>query len=268
MLMVLALLQSAASPMPGITGTVTTTPADAPLPGISVIASHYRCLALAEHDPEAAKAAAERWRIAGGGFAASQCFALAESSQGHWAAAAARFEDAAHGAELAHDAAVADLWAQAGDAWLAAGQPARARGALDTALAAGTLKGLPLGEAQLDHARALVAGGDLADARADLDLALVNAPADPLAWLLSATLARRQNDLIRARKDIAEALRRSPDDASVQLEAGNVAALGGDEAGARAGWNEAAQLAPGQPQGLAAMAALRQFDVPKAAAPK
>ena len=226
--------------------------------------SHDRCLALAERDPVAAKVEAERWRIAGGGFAASQCFALAESAQGHWPEAATRFEEAAHAAELARNAAAADLWAQAGNAWLAAGQPAKARGALDTALTAGTLTGLKLGEAQIDHARALVADNDLDDARTDLDLALVNAAEDPLAWLLSATLARRQNDLRRARTDIAQALKRSPDDASVQLEAGNIAALGGDEAGARAGWGEAARLAPDRAQGQAAVAALRQFDAPVA----
>ena len=101
-------------------------------------------------------------------------------------------------------------------------------------------------------------------ARTDLDLALANAPGDPLAWLLSATLARRQNDVRRARSDIAEALKRSPDDASVQLEAGNIAAFGGDEAGARAAWAQAARLAPNGPQGKAAVAALRQFDAPPA----
>ena len=245
MLPLLALLQSAAAPLPDIAAM-----------------SHDRCLALAERDPVAAAAAAERWRIAGGGFAARQCAALADASQGRWPDAAARFEEAAHGAELAHAAAAAGLWAQAGNAWLAADEPVKARGALDAALTAGTLTGQQLGEVQLDHGRALVAAGDLDDARGDLDLAVANAPSDPLAWLLSATLARRQNDLRRARTDIAEALKRSPDDASVQLERGNIAALGGDEAGARAGWGEAARLAPDREQGRAALAALRQFDAP------
>ncbi|MFX5245339.1 hypothetical protein ABTD35_21420, partial [Acinetobacter baumannii] len=67
---------------------------------------------------------------------------------------------------------------------------------------------------------------------------------DPLAWLLSATLARRTGDLPRAKKDIGEALARSADDANVQLEAGNIAAAAGDEAGARKAWSEAARLAP------------------------
>lgn len=76
------------------------------------------------------------------------------------------------------------------------------------------------GEAHLDRARALVATGDTKGARDDLDAATRDAAADPLAWLLSATLARRMNDLPRARADIAEALKRSADDAQVQARGG------------------------------------------------
>jgi Flp pilus assembly protein TadD len=65
--------------------------------------------------------------------------------------------------------------------------------------------------------------------------------------------------LPRARKDIAEALRLSSDDASVQLEAGNIAANASDEAGARAAWTRATQLAPGTPVASAAAKALQQF---------
>jgi tetratricopeptide (TPR) repeat protein len=136
-----------------------------------------------------------------------------------------------------------------------------------TSLIAGTLEGLALGEAQLDHARVLVAAGEPEGARRDIDMALKTAGDDPLAWLLSATLARRDGDVIRARKDIAEALKRSADDASVQLEAGNIAALARDEAGARAAWAEAARLAPNAPAGKEARAALAQFgDAPAAKA--
>ena len=198
----------------------------------------------------------------GGGAAALRKQASADAAEEHWPDAAGRFEAAAHAAELTRDASVADLWAQAGNAWLAAGQPVKARTDLDAALTAGTLTGQPLGEAQLDHARALVAGGDLDHARTDLDLALANAPADPLAWLLSATLARRQNDLARAKTDIAQALARSADDAQVQLEAGNIAAMGGDEAAARTAWGNAARIAPDKPAGRSAVAALAQFGAP------
>ncbi|VXD05175.1 conserved exported hypothetical protein [Sphingomonas sp. T1] len=222
-----------------------------------------RCIATIATDPVAARAEAGRWRMAGGGAAARDCGGLAFAAEKNWAAAAAEFESAARDAQLAHDDRAATYWAQGGNAWLAAGDATKARTALDSALTAGTLTGLQLGEARLDHARALVAADDLASARTDIDLALTTAGDDPLAWLLSATLARRMGNLPRARGDIAEALKRSPDDASVQLEAGNIAARDGDETRARAAWAEAARLAPDTPTARNAIAALRQFDPPK-----
>jgi len=218
-----------------------------------------RCVSLARADPAEAERMAERWSLAGGGAKARECLGMSLTEQSRYDAAAAAFEDAARTAELAKDTMAARYWAEAGNAHLAAGAPARARAALDAALAAGTLEGLSRGEAHLDRARALVAAGDTQGARDDLDAATRDAAGDPLAWLLSATLARRMNDLPRARADIAEALKRSADDAQVQLEAGNIAALSGDEAGAKAAWNTAQRIAPTAPAGVAAGKALAQF---------
>ena len=235
-----------------LAGPQSVTPAD--------LQRYDRCVGLAQSDPAAAQADAGRWRIAGGRYLAQQCSGIAHATAGNWVSAAAAFTDAAHAAEIAKDDVASGYWAQAGNAWLAAGEPAKARAALDAALATPALTGLQRGEAQLDRARALVAADDLAGARGDIDSALTNAAADPLAWLLSATLARRVKDLPRARHDIAEALKRAADDASVQLEAGNIAAMGGNEAAARAAWAEAARIAPDTPIGKSAIAALRQFD--------
>jgi len=221
------------------------------------------CLDIAKADPAKGVDVATRWQIGGGGALARQCLGMAYANAGRWAAAASAFEEAARAAELSKDRRAALYWAQGGNAWLAAGDATKARTALDSALTAGTLTGLQLGEARLDHARALVAADDLASARTDIDLALTTAGDDPLAWLLSATLARRMGNLPRARGDIAEALKRSPDDASVQLEAGNIAARDGDETRARAAWAEAARLAPDTRTARNAIAALRQFDPPK-----
>jgi tetratricopeptide (TPR) repeat protein len=221
-----------------------------------------RCADLARTDPAAAHAEAGRWRLAGGERVARVCAGLAYAAEGGWAPAAAEFEAAARLAEGARDGRADRYWAQAGNAWLAAGERGKAKAALDAALASGRLQGFARGEALLDRARAMAAD-DPAATRGDLDAALILVPNDPLAWLLSATLARRQGDVPRAQKDIAEALRRSPDDASVQLEAGNVAALARDEAGARAAWGEAARIGGDKPAGQQARAALAQFDQPK-----
>lgn len=222
-----------------------------------------RCVELAIDEPAQGIAEADRWRLAGGGFLAQQCRGLAYTRQQRWVSAGGAFESAAREAEAARDRRAANYWAQAGNAWLAAGEAAKARSALDAALAAGTLAGLARGEAHLDRARALVASGDLAGARSDLDKALADAGKDPMAWLLSANLARRTGDIPLARQHVARALELAGDDASVQLEAGNIAAVARDEAGARAAWTRAAQIAPDGPIGASARAALKQFDAPQ-----
>lgn len=237
------------------------TPAPAPVTGPPAPAQQRweDCVELAVGDPARGIAEAERWKLANGGFLAQQCLGMAYANQRRWISASGAFEAAAREAEVARDTRASKYWAQAGNAWLAAANPAKARAALDAALATGNLTGLELGEAHLDRARAVVASGDLGGARADLDQAVLKAPADPMAWLLSATLARRTGDLPLAQRHIKEALARAADDASVQLEAGNIAVMSRDEAGAKAAWEKAAQLAPGTEQASAARAALKQF---------
>jgi tetratricopeptide (TPR) repeat protein len=233
--------------------------AQAAAPAEAADARFQRCAALATTAPERGLADASAWALAGGGFLARQCEGLAYANQRNFTGAGGALEAAARAAEVARDARAASLWAQAGNAWLAAGEPLKAKAALDAALAAGTLSGLALGEAYLDRARAAVAAGNDGPARADLDRALVHAKDDPLAWLLSATLARRTGDLARAKVDIGEALARAEDDAAVQLEAGNVAALSGDEPGARTAWSRAATLGGASEVAASARAALAQF---------
>src|SRR3546814_3090904 len=62
-----------------------------------------------------------------------------------------------------------------------------------------------------------------------------------MGWLLSATLARRQNDIARAALHIAEAEKRAPGDPNIALEAGNIAGLQGRLAEAREKWSAAAK---------------------------
>ncbi len=249
--------------LPGSPPAAATQSTDAPLPA----ATYERCVDLATGDPAQGASFAEEWRVAGGGFLARQCLGMAYANQERWGPAASQFETAANQAETAHDGRAARYWAQAGNAWLAAGQPAPARAALDAALAAGTLTGQELGEAQFDRARTLVALNQPAAARIDMDLALRFAEKDPLIWLASAALARRMGDLPAARRDIAQAYDRAPDDPSVYLEIGNIAAASGDAPGARAAWNDAVRIAPKSPAATSARDALQQFAAPEKPAP-
>ncbi len=217
------------------------------------------CAALVHSDPAAAIERATRWQKAGGGTPAGQCLGLAHAAREEWGPAAAAFGAAARAAELARDGRAANLWVQAGNAALAGGDPATARTDLDHAIALPVLSDAMKGEAWLDRARAGVALGDLAVARADLDQAIALVPQDPMAWLLSATLARRQSDLVRAARDIAQAETRAPGDAAIALEHGNIAILAGHADEARAAWQRAQSADPRGDAGKSAQASLDQL---------
>ena len=217
------------------------------------------CAALVEKNAATAQIQADQWRAGGGGLPARQCLGMAFAAQEKWAAATAAFEQGAREGEMRRDGRAATLWVLAGNAALAGGEAAAARSHLARALALPVLDGPLRGEAHLDRARAHVALNDLPAARLDLDQALKLAPGDPMAWLLSATLARRQADTARAEKDIAEAVRLAPDNAPVAFEAGNVAALVGASEAAKTAWAQAAQAAPQSDAGRAAAAALARL---------
>jgi tetratricopeptide (TPR) repeat protein len=208
------------------------------------IAAHLaQCLERANADPALGISDAQSWVGTGGGAYAAQCHGYALGKMERWAEAADTFE---RGARLpdADTVTRARLWSQAGNAALLAGDAPRAARDLDQALTGALPATLTTGEIHLDRARARVATNDLKGARADLDQAIVLAKGDPLAWLLSATLARRMNDLPLARQHIEEAARRAPNDAPVALEQGVIYALSGDrDEDARAAFRHAQELA-------------------------
>ena len=221
------------------------------------------CGAAVATSPEKAVELASEWRIKGGGLDARQCLGQAYAKLGRWAPAATAFEQAAADAQLARDSRIADFRIQAGNAWLAAGEPLKARRSFDAALIAGIGSPELEGEVYLDRARALVALDDVAAARADLDKGLALVPGDPFGWYLSAALAQREGDLARARTDIAKAVAGAPDDAGVLLLAGNIAGLSGDLAAARSFFTRAATAAPDSAAGKAASAALAANAAPE-----
>lgn len=211
------------------------------------------CLDQAMESPDQAVAFAQKWRLEGGSFYARHCMGFAYARAERWAPAIVAFEQAADEAERAGEMAQgARLWAQAGNAALASGDAVKARTSFDAALARGLPDGIEKGETQLDQARALVALGELKAARDSLDAALIQVPQDPLAWLLSATLARRSGELKLAQAHIARAVQLSPDDASVALEEGNIAVLTDHPDIAHSAWKRAVKLAPQSAAGKAA----------------
>jgi tetratricopeptide (TPR) repeat protein len=229
-----------------------------------------QCVALAKTDTAKAIAAAEAWRAAGGGLAARQCLGLAYVTAERWGPAALAFEQAARDAEIQRDGRAANLWVQSGNASLAGDDSAKAKMAFDRAIALPTLSDPMRGEALMDRARAEVGSNDVSAARADLDAALKLVPQDPMGWLLSATLARRQNDLARAGTDIIEALRLAPDDAAVAYEQGNIAFEEGNAGSAKGAWQRAIDIDTkvGRPGDIAISARMAIAKLETGAAPE
>jgi tetratricopeptide (TPR) repeat protein len=240
--MTLLLLALAAAPAAG--------PVDTP-------ANRYRdCLALSRTAPARAAGQAQAWLGAGGGINAAQCLGLALAAQENWPEAAAAFEAAAKDAESRQDKRRGDLLVEAGNAWLAAGDSAKARTAFEAALATRLLAPQLEGEVHLDLGRAAVASNDLAGARLHVDKGLELVPKDAFAWYLSAALARRQANLPLAREHIAKAVALGSDDAAILLEAGNIAGASGEKDAALGLYARAARAAPDSEAGKAAQAAL------------
>lgn len=201
------------------------------------------CLVNADAKPETGLADAERWAREGGGAYAAQCKGYALGKAGQWGKATIAFEAGAQISGI--DAQTqARLWSHAGNAALANGDAARALVDFDRALEKPLPPSLATGEIHLDRARAKVAGGDNKGARDDFDKALVLAANDPLAWLLSATLARRMDDLPMARAHIEQAAKLSRNDPNIALEQGVIYALSGDrDPAAKAAFSRAQEVA-------------------------
>ncbi len=246
----LILLLTAAAPAPAPAPAPTQA---GPMPDP---ARYAACLGLAVTDPARAVETASVWRIEGGGAPARHCLGVAYSRQGKFAAAADALEAAARDAQAVGSGLAGLIYGQAGNAALAADDAARALDLLNSALSKVTA---PVLQAPLlvDRARASVALGKTAEARADLDAAAKLAPNDADAWLLSATLARRETRNADAEAAIATAAKLAPNSAEVALEQGNIAAIQGKGDEARAAWERAVTLAKDSDAGRTAAAALK-----------
>jgi tetratricopeptide (TPR) repeat protein len=222
------------------------------------------CLDSITNTPVDAIDDAEAWRDSAEGSARAEpglCLGSAHARLEHWDEAEAAFLAGRDAAAEFDQALRAKLGAMAGNAALAQGAFERALPPLDMALAdAKASSDLQLtGEVQIDRARALVALKREAEAGEALVEARTSAAANPLAWLLSATLSRRQGKLAQAQAQIATAAELAPHDAEVGLEAGVIAMLAGNEAAARKSWQSAIAAAPASEAAATAKGYLAQL---------
>ena len=208
------------------------------------------CLDLAMARPADAIEVAQNWLAAAKTMreraGARQCQAMALTRLDGWAEAATLFLSAREDTPVTDLAERGRLGALGGNAHLAGGDAAAALAALEAARGDADKTGDTKlrGAIAIDRARALVALGRPEEAAAALAEARGALPSSAQAWLLSATLARRQGKLSEAQQQIERAADLMPVDPEIGLEAGVIAVLAGRDAAARKSWESVIRAAP------------------------
>jgi tetratricopeptide (TPR) repeat protein len=165
-----------------------------------------QCIALVESDPERAYEEGMAWAAEGQALNAYRCAAQALIAQNRHDEGARRLESLATAVNPADTALRAELFSQAGNAWLLARDPGRARSAFTRAITTMAPGAQQLPDLHIDRARAYALEGDYRHAEEDLSRALDLRPNDPLALRLRASARMHQNAFQLAEADALQSL--------------------------------------------------------------
>jgi tetratricopeptide (TPR) repeat protein len=219
--------------------------------------NYERCMMLARKDPSAGWETALEWQSRGGHHPADHCAAVALIGLRQYAEAGKRLEKLADDMRHSPPELLGEVLGQAGQAWLLAGDPARAHSALTQALA--RLPNSP--DLLTDRATASAAAGDYGHAEEDLSKALALDPKRPDALTYRASARRGLGQLDGALADVQQALKLAPDSTDALLERGNILRMKGDAAGARKDWVRVSLLAPDTPADAAAKSNIEHLEL-------
>ncbi|MFO1159300.1 MAG: hypothetical protein U1E60_10715 [Reyranellaceae bacterium] len=198
------------------------------------------CLKQARSDPLKALPLAEKWHADGGGLAARHCVAVAMFQAGRYPQAAAQFEAIARDMGQDRPWVRAELWAQAGQAFMEAGAADKAAEAQSRALE------IKSNDAELWVERALSYAAMLAWPRviSDLDRALTLKPNNVEILVLRAAAWRNAGNPTRALEDANRALKVSADHSEALLERGFANLALGHRPQANADFDKVLRLVP------------------------
>ncbi len=185
------------------------------------------CMALARKEPLKALPAAEKWQASGGGLPARHCSALALFEAGRYGQAATALEAIAR--DMGHDrpGLRAELWAQAGQAFMP--------------------------DLWLDRGLSYAAMRAWPRAISDFDRALGLRPDDVEILVLRAAAWRNAGNPTRALDDATRALKLAPDHSEALLERGFASLARGERSQANNDFTAVLRLVP--PSSIAAQRA-------------
>jgi hypothetical protein len=170
---------------------------------------YAQCLALIDSDAERAYEEGMAWAAEGNALNAYRCAALALIAQNRADEGARRLESLATASNPADAAVRAELFSQAGNAWLLAEEPSRARSAFSRAISTMAPAAQEMPDLLIDRARAYAMEQDYRHAEEDLSGALDRRPNDPLALRLRASARMHQSSFQLAEADALAALQQA-----------------------------------------------------------
>jgi tetratricopeptide (TPR) repeat protein len=199
------------------------------------------CVAMVDRSPQTAEQKAAVWQTNGGGGAAMHCHALALYALKRYDEAARVLDALGRNRDIPDDDK-ADLFAQAGSAWLLSGRPRDAVQSFSAALVHDPNDLSILS----DRARARGLIKDWKGADADLSAALLQDQNRADLLVLRASARWALNRKADAATDIVRALEVYPDYPPALVERGRMKYSAGDTNGARRDWQKAAASGQGQ----------------------
>ncbi|WP_119301624.1 tetratricopeptide repeat protein [Dongia deserti] len=214
-------------------------------------------MSLLERDPGGALDSAVEWERQGGGDAARHCKALALIRTGEVEDGALELERVAQAMPQDKAPLAAELFAQAGQAWIKAGNPQRALYTQD--------QGLKLDpnnvELLIDRALTYGTSGMYFEALDDLNAAVDLSPNNPDVYAMRAAAYRQLENPDLAEDNIEQALKLSPSHPAALLERGYLRRAKGDVAGARTDWLTVIQVQPGTDLASEAQKNIQKLDI-------
>ncbi|MEQ1617811.1 MAG: hypothetical protein ABL883_05655 [Terricaulis sp.] len=168
------------------------------------------CAAIIEESPERAYEEGMAWASEGHALGGFRCAALALIAQNRHDEGARRLESLAASVSLERTALRAELYSQAGNAWLLAREPAQAVSALTRAIVTVESDPVQLPDLLIDRARAFAMERDWRHSEEDLSRALDLRAEDALALRLRAAARMHQNSFDLAEADALAAVRLAP----------------------------------------------------------
>jgi tetratricopeptide (TPR) repeat protein len=167
---------------------------------------YARCIALIDDDAERAYEEGMAWANEGQQLGGYRCAALALVAQQRYAEGARRLQSLAGAVNTVDAGLRAELFSQAGNAWLLARDPAQARSAFTRAISTMAPGAEQLPDLYIDRARAYAMEADYRHSEEDLSSALDQRPNDPLALRLRASARMHQSAFQLAEADAQQAL--------------------------------------------------------------